>query len=168
MYETTDDVVALQEILDRSYAAAGTHLSAIHTPDRRLNARQLAATLHGMQVLNLATVTRDGRPLVSPVDGIFYRGRFLFGSSHDSVRFRHLRARPHVSASHTRGEELAVVVHGRAEMVAIRERPDLVDVMVEIYGDQWHDWGHMDAAYAFIDPDRMYTFTHRPQDYPEA
>jgi hypothetical protein len=48
-------------------------------------------------LLPLATVTADQRPLVGPVDGIFYRGSFYFGSAPDSIRFRHIRARPQVS-----------------------------------------------------------------------
>src|SRR5205807_5008810 len=64
------------------------HLSSIITPDRRLTARQVCERLTGMRLLALATVTADGRPLVGPVDGIFYRGAFYFGSSPDSVRFR--------------------------------------------------------------------------------
>ena len=59
-----------------------------------------------MSLLALATVTADGRPLVSPVDGIFYRGAFYFGSAPDSVKFRHIRARPQVSATHLPGEHL--------------------------------------------------------------
>lgn len=53
-----------------------------------------------MRLLALATVTSNGRPVVGPVDGIFYRGAFHFGSAPDSLRFRHIRSRPHVSATH--------------------------------------------------------------------
>jgi hypothetical protein len=65
-----------------------------------------------MCLLTLATVTADGRPIAGPVDGIFYRGAFHFGSAPDSVRFRHIRKRPQVSAVHLPGEELAVSVTG--------------------------------------------------------
>src|ERR671934_901174 len=119
MHETPADITALQALLDRSYAAAGPHLLRIHTPERRLRAEQVAERLTGMCLLSLATVTADGRPIVGPVDGIFYRGAFYFGSSPDSIRFRHIRARPQVSATHLPGEELGVTVHGRAEMVDV-------------------------------------------------
>ncbi|HWM64243.1 MAG TPA: pyridoxamine 5'-phosphate oxidase family protein [Solirubrobacterales bacterium] len=99
MHESPADVAALQELLDRSYGAAGSHLLRIHTPERRLGVEQVAERLTGMCLLALATVTADGRPVVGPVDGIFYRGAFHFGSSPDSVRFRHIRARPQVSAA---------------------------------------------------------------------
>src|SRR3954469_4956129 len=117
MHETSADLEALQELIDRSYAQAGAHLQRIHTPERRRAAEQVSERLQGMVLLTLATVTRDGRPLTGPVDGIFYRGAFHFGSSPDSVRFRHIRARPQVSATHLPGEHLAVSVHGRAGLV---------------------------------------------------
>jgi Pyridoxamine 5'-phosphate oxidase len=99
MHETAADLAALQHLLDRSAASAGAHLRRIITPERRLSAADVCARLTGMCLLALATVTSDGRPLVGPVDGIFYGGAFHFGSSPDSVGFRHIRHRPHVSAS---------------------------------------------------------------------
>src|SRR3979490_222899 len=120
MHETADDLRALQELIDRSYAAARRHLLRIHTPERRLAATEVAERLTGMCLLALATVTADGRPMVGPVDGIFYRGALHFGSAPDSMRFRHIRARPQVSATHLPGEHLAVTVHGRAVTVDVR------------------------------------------------
>src|ERR671927_1431541 len=120
MYETPADIAALQELLDRSYTAAGPHLLRIHTPERRLTAEEVCERLTGMCLLALATVTADGRPLVGPVDGIFYRGAFHFGSAPDSFRFRHIRRRPHVSATHLPGEQLSVTVHGRASPIDIQ------------------------------------------------
>src|SRR5688572_12115631 len=119
MHESPTDIAALQELLDRSYASAGPHLLRIHTPERRLGADEVVERLTGMCLLALATVTADGRPIVGPVDGVFYRGAFHFGSAPDSVRFRHIRARPQVSATHVPGEELAVTVHGRASEIEI-------------------------------------------------
>src|ERR687883_66967 len=120
MHESRADLDALRELLDRSYAAAGAHLLRIHTPERRLNAEQVVERLTGMCLLALATVTSDWRPIVGPVDGIFFRGAFHFGSSRDSLRFRHIRARPQVSATHLPAEEFAVTVHGRAAEVDVR------------------------------------------------
>jgi len=101
--------------------------------------------------------TLDGRPLVGPVDGLFYRGRFCFGSSPGSVRFRHLRARRHVSAAHVRGEELAVVVHGTADEINTSgtDQAGFRDYLVEVYGQEWNEWGP-DSPYARIDPRRMF------------
>jgi nitroimidazol reductase NimA-like FMN-containing flavoprotein (pyridoxamine 5'-phosphate oxidase superfamily) len=125
---------------------------------------QVSERLTGMVLLALATVTADGRPIVGPVDGIFYRGAFHFGSSPESVRFRHIRARPQVSATHLPGEELAVTVHGRAEIVDTRAeeaagfRQAVLDIYVPRYGEQWAEFMDSGPLYARIDAERMFTF----------
>jgi nitroimidazol reductase NimA-like FMN-containing flavoprotein (pyridoxamine 5'-phosphate oxidase superfamily) len=164
MHETPADLAALQALLDRSFASAGAHMQRIITPERRLTAEQVAERLTGMRLLALATATADGRPIVGPVDGIFFRGAFHFGSAPDSVRFRHIRARPHVSATHLPGEELAVTVHGRATEIDIqsREAADfrqaVLDIYVPRYGPDWEQFIDSGVAYARIDADRMFTF----------
>src|SRR3989440_6761518 len=166
MHEAPADLAALDELLARSYASAGSHLLRIHTPERRMTAEQIADRLTGMRLLALATVTADGRPIVGPVDGIFLRGAFHFGSSPDSVRFRHIRARPQVSATHLPGEELAVTVHGRAVPVDIRDDPfreALLEGYVPRYGPEWeHDFLDSGPLYARIEADRMFTFQMTP------
>ncbi len=164
MHETPSDIDALQDLLDRSAAAAGEHLRSIITPERRLDARGVCARLTGMTLLALATVTSDCRPLVGPVDGIFYRGAFHFGSSPDSVRFRHIRRRPQVSATHVPGEELSVTVHGRAVPVDVGHpdhagfRQALLDVYVPRYGAGWEAFLDSGPVYARIDAERMFTY----------
>ncbi|HWR47670.1 MAG TPA: pyridoxamine 5'-phosphate oxidase family protein [Pseudonocardiaceae bacterium] len=163
MHETPADLVALQSLLDRSYATAGRHLRSIVTPERRLTADEVADRLTGMRLLALATVTADGRPIVGPVDGIFFRGSFHFGSAPDSVRFRHIRNRPQVSATHLPGEELAVTVHGRAVPLDIQSsteaefRQTLLEIYVPRYGPQWEEFLDSGPVYARIDADRMFT-----------
>ena len=158
MYETEDDVRELQALLDASHAAAGPHLRAIFDERRRIPAAELPELLPGVQVLALATVTVRGEPRVAPVDGLFFRGRFHFGSSHDSARFRHIRARPAVSAAHVRGEQLAIVVHGRAVEIDTAAPPQAAFrvYLMETYPD-WEEWG-AGAPYARIEPSAMFTF----------
>jgi len=164
MHESRSDLVALQRLIDRSYATAGAHLLSIHAPARRLSASQVAERLTGVCLLALATVTGDGRPLVGPVDAIFYRGAFHFGSAPDSLRFRHIRVRPQVSATHVPCEELAVTVHGRAAPIDIRSveaaafREALLEVYVPRYGPQWIEFLDSGPLYARIDAERMFTF----------
>jgi nitroimidazol reductase NimA-like FMN-containing flavoprotein (pyridoxamine 5'-phosphate oxidase superfamily) len=164
MYETGEDLAALQRLLDDSYAAAGPHLRRIITTERRLAAEEVAARLQGMSLLALATVTADGRPIVGPVDGIFYRGAFHFGSAPDSVRLRHIRRRPHVSATHLPGEDLAVTVHGRGAPIDVKAsehagfRRTLLEIYVPRYGPEWEQFLDSGVAFTRIDPDRMFTF----------
>jgi hypothetical protein len=173
MHESPADIEALQAVIDRSYASAGRHLLRIHTPERRLSAKEVVERLTGMCLLTLSTVTSDCRPIVGPVDGIFYRGAFHFGSSPDSVRFRHIRNRPQVSATHLPGEELGITVHGRAAPVDIRAeegrgfRQTLLEVYVPRYGPDWEqEFLDSGAVYARIDADRMFTFAMPTREAP--
>jgi hypothetical protein len=150
-------------LLDDSYASGGAHLRSIITPDRRLSASEVADRLQGMCLLVLATVTRDGRPRVGPVDSIFYRGSFYFGSSPDSVRWRHITARRQVSATHVPREQLAVTVHGVALPIDVSAedsggfRAALVGVYVPKYGADWEEFLDSGPVYARIDAERMFT-----------
>ena len=146
-------------------AGAGEHLRGIITGERRLSAADLAGRLPGMRLLTVATVTADGRPLAGPVDGYFLHGTFWFSSGRDSVRMRHLAARPFVSATHIPGEELAVSVHGRAELFDMsaaqtRElRQAMLDHYVPLQGPEFETWlDNLDAVGARIEPTKMFTF----------
>jgi nitroimidazol reductase NimA-like FMN-containing flavoprotein (pyridoxamine 5'-phosphate oxidase superfamily) len=162
MHESSSDIAALQELIDRSYAAAGSHLLGIHSARRRLSAEQVAARLTGMCLLALATVTADSRPIVGPVDGVFYRGAFYVGSSAQSLRFRHIRRRPHVSATHLPGEELAVTVHGQAVPIDLGHeenagfRRTLLEIYVPRYGADWEKFIDSGVKYAVINAERMF------------
>jgi uncharacterized pyridoxamine 5'-phosphate oxidase family protein len=164
VHETASDLARVQELLDVSYASAGEHLLSIHTPERRLRADQIAERLQGMCLLALGTVTADGRPIVGPVDGIFYRGDFYFGSASASLRFRHIRQRPRVSAVHLPDEHLAVTVHGTAVEVDVRSpelagfKQTLLDTYVPRYGPEWERFIESGVSYGRITADRMFAF----------
>jgi nitroimidazol reductase NimA-like FMN-containing flavoprotein (pyridoxamine 5'-phosphate oxidase superfamily) len=166
MRETGEDLAVLQDLLDRSYREAGQHLLGIHVPGRRMTARQVADRLQGMRLLVVATVTADGRPLAGPVDGYFLHGSFYFSSGRDSVRMRHLAARPAVSATHLVGEELAVTVHGRADLFDVSDpaRGELRQAMLDHYlprqGPAFETWlDQADAVAARITADKMFTYS---------
>ena len=165
MLETPQELENLQALLDASMADAGPHLRSIISDERRLDARQLADRLTGMRLLVLATVTADGRPVGGPVDGYFLHGTFWFSSGTESVRMRHLAARPAVSATHLPGEDLAVTVHGRARCfpmgdAACRElRQAMLDEYLPKQGPAFQEWlDSADAWGARIEPEKMFTF----------
>src|SRR5262249_53663620 len=96
---------------------------------------------------------------------IFYRGSFHFGSAPDSLRFRHIRTRPQVSATHLPGENLAVTVHGRAVPVDIHSgegrgfRDTLLEVYLPRYGEEWVEVLDSGPLYARIEAERMFAFS---------
>jgi hypothetical protein len=163
--ETPEEIERLQLLLDRSAAAGGAHLSDIITADRRLSAVQVCERLRGMRLLVVATVTADGRPLAGPVDGYFLHGSFCFTSGRNSVRMRHLAARPAVTATYLPGEELAVTVHGRAELFELSDpaagelRQAVLDHYLPLQGPEFETWlDQSDSVAARIAADKMFTF----------
>ena len=166
MLETPEELDRLQLLLDQSAAAAGPHLRGIVTDERRLSAAQVCQRLTGMRLLVVATVTADGRPLAGPVDGYLLHGSFCFSSARNSVRMRHLAARPAVSATHLPGEELAVTVHGRAGLFELSDpahgelRQAMLDHYLPIQGPAFEAWlDQANAIGARIAAEKMFTFS---------
>lgn len=95
---------------------------------------------------HVATTTADGRPLTGAVDGFLLHGSFCFSTGRQAVRARHLAARPAISATYLPGEDLAVTVHGRAEMFDIQdeEGADVRQAMLDHYlpkqGPAFNEW----------------------------
>ena len=169
MDETPAELADLQDLLDRSFAAAGNHLRAIVRPERRLTARQVSAYLQGVKHLAVGTVTAAGEPRVAPVDGIFWHGYFHFSTAASSLRARHLGARRAVSAAHVVGDEVAVWTHGRAQLVlpgdavwgAFEQR------WREIYGGgAASDWAP-DPVYIRIVPERFFAYAFVAAGFPD-
>jgi Pyridoxamine 5'-phosphate oxidase len=162
MHETPGELSRLQQLLDTSASEAGPHLRGMLGAERRLDAAALCERLQGMRLLVVATVTADGRPLAGPVDGYFLHGTFWFGSGRDSVRMRHLAARPAVTATYLPGQELSVTLHGRAELFDILDpahgelRRAMLDFYLPTQGPDFETWLHKENPIgARIVPDKM-------------
>jgi hypothetical protein len=169
MFETEEQIAELQAALDRSAARLGRHGSVILTPERRLTARQVVTYLVGMKHIVVGTVTSRGEPRVAPVDGHFLRGRFWFGTGDAAFRISHLRRNPAISACHVAGDDLAIVVHGRAAIFGPRdaEGEQLRAHFEAYYGSDPYTWPGGNAAWVRIDPDTMTTFAMEPSKYPD-
>jgi Pyridoxamine 5'-phosphate oxidase len=164
--ETPEELAALQQLLDDSFARASRHLAAIMTPPRRLSAERLVADLPSPAVLNIATVTVRGEPRISAVDGHFISGHWYFTTDVSSPKARQLRARPAVSASYTPRDGYGVFCHGRAvELPPGPERQMLIEHFVAAYGQSPEAWG--DIYYARIDPDWLVGFAMTPEEEAE-
>ncbi len=118
MHETAAELDALDALLERSLSGSTEHLRSIIRPgEHSLTARQLVQVLTGMCVLALSTVTANGEPRVSAVDGHFLNGCWIFSTSRSAAKARQLARRPAASAAHLRGEQLGVFTHGTAEVL---------------------------------------------------
>jgi hypothetical protein len=143
MYESDEELAALQALLDRSHAGATEHLKAIIHDDRVLSAADLAALLTGMKVLSVATVTSTGEPRISALDGHFLHGTWSFSTSGTSAKAHHLARRPASSVAHVDGEALAVFSHGQA-LPLTPDHPrwaETLDHWTRHYGSSPLEWG---------------------------
>ncbi|MDQ2748809.1 MAG: pyridoxamine 5'-phosphate oxidase family protein [Actinomycetota bacterium] len=156
MWETTEELTAVQQLLDHSFEQASQHLLAIMTPERRLTAEQAIAELPSPAVLNLATVTAAGEPRLSAVDGHFLHGHWYFTTDAGSPKARHLRARPAVSASFTPRDGFGVFCHGRAVLLDGAEKQMLREHFTSTYGSDPEDWGSI--AYVRLDASWLVAF----------
>ncbi|HEX6796530.1 MAG TPA: pyridoxamine 5'-phosphate oxidase family protein [Ktedonobacterales bacterium] len=163
MHETPDDLTCLQALLDASIAQAGPFLRAsFEMPAHSLSAAQLAGALQGMVHVALATVTAKGEPRVAPIGALFYRGTFYIPTTANAARTRHIRQRPAVSLTCFRDNGFALILHGRASVVA----PDdptfaTLDAQHQASGDSSVlAWG--EGVYLFIEPDVLYTYARDP------
>jgi Pyridoxamine 5'-phosphate oxidase len=125
--ESERDVAGLQRVLDESFERAGRHLLRIFTPERRLSAGQIVSLFPGVRQVALATVTARGEPRVAPIDALLLRGGFYFGTSLEAARIRHLRLRPAVSLTYFEGDRVAVIAHGKAELLEFGN-PDFEEI----------------------------------------
>lgn len=156
MWETPEELLALQGLLDASFVRSSEHLRSIMTDERRLTATRLIGSVPSPAVLNIATVTALGEPRVSAVDGHFLHGSWHWTTAADSPKIAHLRARPAISASYTPRDGFGVFCHGRAILLDGSERQMLRDHFIATYGQDPEVWG--DIAYVRVDAHWMTAF----------
>jgi hypothetical protein len=160
VFETAAELAGLDDLLTRSLRGSSEHLRAIVTEgERTLDAEQTAAVLTGMRTLSVATVTRGGEPRISGEDGHFLHARWVFTTSGEAVKARHLRARPAVSAAHIVGDDLGVFCHGQAEFLGPDhpDRPAVEEHLTAHYGSSPSSWGP-DIVYLRVQPHWMVSY----------
>ena len=163
---TDEESVARSRWILRQSPLAGVSLALVNRMVSGAPGPVFPSAISAPGMLNVATVTAACEPMVAPVDGLFYRGKVLFGFPPGSIRGQHLRARPQVSATHSRGEDYCVIVHGRAQEIDLdaRKHADVLDYFKEVYGaswDYWHEERYRDRNGSefngWVEARRMYT-----------
>jgi general stress protein 26 len=163
VFETTEELAALDALLATSFSGAGSHLTGIISTERRLDAADLCRYLVGVKHLVLSTVTSACEPRCSAVDGLFLHGSFWFSTSAASLKARHLERRAQVSAAHVLGDDVGVFVHGTAHLVygATDEAAAISHYWSEVYaGGTPEDWVSTpsDARYVQIKASSMFSY----------
>ena len=158
MFETTDEIEALQRLLDASFARASEHLVSIMTPGRRVSAARLVTEFPAPAILSIASVTRHGEPRISAVDAHFRHGRWYFTTLAGSPKARQLTARNAISASFLPRPTFGMFCHGRAFLLSDGpERATLIEHLVATYGQSPDEWGE-EIAYFRIHAEWLVAF----------
>jgi hypothetical protein len=169
VHETPEDIDRLQGLLDESIQKAGAFLrSSFQMPEKSLSARQLVTCLTGVPTVAFATVTSASEPRVAPIGSVFYRAEFYIPTVTSAIRSRHVRRQPAVSLTHYQGNDLAIIVHGRAELLTGDDPAfDTLETLHRsLLGDSVNDWG--EGAFIRVDADRIFTFARYPEQFPES
>ncbi len=168
MYETNQEFRDLQQLIETSMKGAGEQMRAIfHPPSQTLSARQVSKILKGIQHIALATVTSKYEPRVAPVDTIFIHGKFYVSTDKSAFRARHLLKRPQVSVCYYKGDEVVIIVHGKADLIE-KTHPDfeaINKVWVDHYGSGVLDWSEQ-GIYIRVNPEKMFTHARDPKKFP--
>jgi general stress protein 26 len=159
MFETADELVHLQALLDASHARSTEHLRGIINDERSLTATDIAGLLTGMKVITAATVTARGEPRISAMDGHFLHGTWTFSTSRTSAKARHLARRPAVSVAHVDGEALAVFSHGHVVELTGDELVAVDAHWTSHYGSSPLSWG--DVVMWRLEPSWMVGYAFR-------
>lgn len=168
MFETDAELAELDALFQAHLAHANPHMTGIVTPERRLNARQVARYLTGTRHVAFATVTSKGEPRVSPLDSLFVHGRFTLSTGGQATKLKHLRRNPACSAVHMDGDRIAVAVNGSVEWIP-REHPDhdqIHRVWSENYESDPYSWGE-GIVFFRIQPQTMWAYAFHPEEFPE-
>jgi len=168
MYETARDLNDLQCLLDESMEKAGPHLRSIFHKKQELSPQQVSTYLQGIKHVAFSTVTSRGRPRVAPLGSVFLHGKFHGSTDMGSYRARHLKKRPWVNLVHFQGDDIAITVHGRAEIIDKNHRDfdGLNKEWVKLYGSGTLDWSP-NGIYLRIIPETMFAHATHPEKYPE-
>jgi hypothetical protein len=169
MYESAEELIELQELLDRSSSKTGAHMRSIFKLEHRLSAPQVSAYLRGVRQVAAATVNSKGEPGVAPVDAVFYHGKFCLSTDRRSLRARHLSRNPALSITYFEGADPVIITRGRAEFVE-PSQPEfgLLDrEWTSAYGKSILE---LSSGVIFIRlmPTRMFAFSFHPERFKDG
>jgi nitroimidazol reductase NimA-like FMN-containing flavoprotein (pyridoxamine 5'-phosphate oxidase superfamily) len=113
----------------------------------------------------IGTVSPDGRPHATPVDGLWLNDRLYFGGSPQTRRQRNLAANPAVCV-HLESATDVVILHGEAHA----ERPDgtlakrLAEASAQKYGYAPKPEDYEKSGVHVFRPRVVFAWTHLPKD----
>ena len=166
MEETPEDIQRLQALLDESIEQAGSFLrSSFQMPEHSLSATQLVDYFEGVHTVALATVTAQSEPRVAPIGTFFFRGSFYIPTVASAARAKHINRQPAISLTHFVGNDLAIIVHGKATILSPEDADfeKLEQVYYASAGQKVQDWG--EGIYLRVESHKIYTYARDMTQY---
>ena len=114
---SADELLALQELIDRSASAASPALAdSVAYPARQMRAAELGEFWRGTALVAMATVGVTGAPHIAPVHAELRGPRLHLVVYEDAIRRRDLERNPRVAFT-TWSDGAVVILYGRAREV---------------------------------------------------
>jgi hypothetical protein len=116
--ETRETLARLQEIIDRSAAAAGPAIKRNFIGGGwAMSAQEFVAFWDAKPMASISTVSTKGEVHVAPLEARLIDGKFYIPTFPDSARLRDHRAHPRCAITSWDGPYRAVIVYGDARAV---------------------------------------------------
>jgi Pyridoxamine 5'-phosphate oxidase len=138
----------LGDLQDRTFARATAATASSYPAQRRLTGAQLARYLDRRAFAVVGSTRADGRPHAAMSSYIRRDVTFWLPTMAGSIRERNLRGTPWLTmviAEGDRGEHIAVIVEGPAEVIVPAEVPG--DVRAAVTGDWVNAWIRLKAEH---------------------
>ena len=118
-----------------------------------------------MPTVVLSTVSSKGEPRTAPISAAFYRGQFYVPTVAASLRTKHVKKNPAVSLSLYDGNDVAIVVHGFANVIAAEDDQfgPLDAIQREVFGTSTTEWG--EGVFIEVKAERFYSFVRHPEQF---
>ena len=121
---TTDDLAALQGLIDRSTRTAGPSVAdSVAFPGRQMTAAELVEFWRSVRLVAMATVGDGGQPHVAPVHAELAGTRLRLVTYDDALRRRDLARNPRVAFTTWGAGGAVAILYGRAREVPGSRRP---------------------------------------------
>jgi hypothetical protein len=167
MFETGDELKALQLLLDASFERSGEQMRSTFDSGNRLSAEQLSG-FRGVRLVVVATVNSKGEPRAAPRSAAFLHGKFYLAANTESVMVRRLSAKPAIGMTYFENH-LLVAAHGTA--APFRKGSTGFEELRPEWEKAFKGGAHaLDGIDIFIrvDAANMLAFTNHPKRYPKA
>jgi uncharacterized pyridoxamine 5'-phosphate oxidase family protein len=106
----------LDSVMKESLAKASTHSKKVYGQNP-LTAQEILDLANGEALSLAATVKREGKPHLSPVDLVAVEGKLFLGTDKNTARFKNLSRNPSITILIAQGWKRQAIIEGTAQFL---------------------------------------------------